>query len=179
MGLFGAGPGGTVTKGVMTSAAAQGATDVARQNEMYGKSMPFLSSLVATQPGQMSPYAKAQYGSTLRDIGRNYQNSMQEGLKAAAYRGRGGPGGAVSSLQNAALQAKQGADTEAYNRGMQTTLGAGLEGTQQMQGLQSIYDPNRAWGTATNAAQAYDQMRSAGIGRGFGLIGAGLSAIPK
>src|SRR5271157_4873484 len=94
------------------NSATQGAlggagTAVARQGEMYGPESSFIKSLMQTQPGQLSQYARAQYGSDIRQGAEQAGAAKQQGLKNIAYQGRGGPGGATSSMNNAVLQQQQ------------------------------------------------------------------------
>lgn len=131
---------------------------------------PFAASLMATKPGELSPYAKEQYGSQVRNINDTYGNNLRTGFKALAYRGMGGPTGEMASVLNTAGRNRDFATTEAYNQAMQNTYGQGLQGLNYFAGQQQLYDPNRALGTSSEAAYRRGQMGST-----MGDIGAGVS----
>lgn len=147
-------------------------TAAARQTEMYGPEASFAKSLLQTQPGQLSQYAKAQYGSDIRSQADARNRALQGGLKSIGYGGRGAPGGAVSSARNATLQQQQAGDTGAYNRAQQQTYQGGLAGAGIASGLQQIYNPVPYLNAATEAQRAQDAQRQAMIGDIVGGVGA-------
>lgn len=153
--------------------------DQALQSGYRGDADPFAKSLIATKPGELSSYAGSQYSSDKRMIDRNAEGNRQVGMRILGQRGFNGAPGATASLLNTSARDTGAAQTEAYNRAQQSTLGQGLAGINYMQGQQQIYDPNKAiqagtgaYGTGADAGFKRSQMGST-----FGDIGKGLQGI--
>jgi len=152
----------------------------------------FLTSLMPTTPGQMSPYAKAQFDSTKRNIDQTYGDASRVAEKNLAYRGMGNaPTGMLSSVLNSNARNKGAAETEAFEKGLGDTYNEGLAGANAFENRQQLYNPITANAAVSNAAATRNQMGSTlgDIGKGiatgaslFGsMTGAGFfgSALPK
>lgn len=125
----------------------------------------------------MGAAEKANYQSQLGQNQAEAQNAVKQGLASINRRGMGGPGGAVSSLQNTALQGQQGANSQAYKTGLENTQQAGFQAANAMSGLQGIYNPNQYYNTAIQGGQAQNAGESGLLGNIMKLGATGASFI--
>lgn len=125
---------------------AQQQKDLAAHNQQVqdaarNTSEPFAKSLLATKPGEMSPYAKDRYASDVRAINDAYGNARRVGLRALTLRGLNqAPTGAESSIMNTADNGAAVAETGARSDAMDRTLSGGLDALKYYQGQQSQYN---------------------------------------
>lgn len=158
-------------KQVTDQSLANSKTDQATRSAQLGAENGDLAQL-DVQPGQMSSAAQSQLGADMGRINDTYNNTNQVGLKSIAQRGMGGPSGATSSMENSLLTQRARDENAAYNNAQQTSHGDMLAAVNARQGLQNIYNPNQALGTAANSA--LDQSR---MGSTLGDIGQGLGQV--
>lgn len=131
------------------------------QSEERAKAEPFVSSLMATKPGELSPLAQAEYGSQLREIEDTYGRLMDMGLGLISRRGFGSmPGGAYASMTNSMMRDRGRAETEAYTGGQRRTYEQGLAGLGYRQGQQQVYAPSNVYAQASQSNQGRAQMGS-------------------
>ena len=116
--------------------------DTAEINTASGAITPFDLSLIPSTPGQLSPYAQAQYGSDLENIANTYGNLRQQGFKLLGASGFGNaPSGREASMVNTLLNNEGNAQTAAYRNALQNTLNEGLAGGSQLQSQEQIQNP--------------------------------------
>ena len=157
------------------------------QTNARTKGNQFADQLMAPKAGELSPYAQGQYQSDVRNIQDTYGGLTQAGLKGLSYQGmNNGPSGMEASLKNSAIRNEGAAETDAYNRALQSTLGQGLAGMGYYQGQQQIYDPTRAQQTAIQGGQARSQEGSTlgdvmsgiqGLSSAFGNVAGGVAKL--
>lgn len=155
---------------VTNQSLANAGTDNATRQAQLGAENGDLNQL-DVQPGHLSSAAESQLGADLGKINNTYTNAGQVGLKSIAQRGMGGPSGANSSLTNSLLTQQARDENTAYNNAQQTSHGDMLAAVGARQGLQNIYNPNQALGTAGQSAADQSKMGST-----LGDIGAGIGA---
>lgn len=160
-------------------ASTNSTADQATRTDARTQAAPFVSSLMATKPGQLSPYSQAEYESQKTADASSAMDSRALGAKAASLRGFGSTPGTSASIINTTNRTRDANDTTAHQAAMRDTLGQGLSGVGYLQNQQNIYDPNRALqtgvsarGTQANAAQVMNQSPTlaGSIGQGIGTL---------
>jgi len=180
---------GDKTKGVGKEQEAYGNKEQGIQDTARSKADSFYSSLmpgaVSGNPsttstggdvtmGQMSPYAAANYGSSVENIANTYNNLRQAGFRALGAKGFGNaPSGFGASMENTLNKGEAEAQTGAFRTGLNETLNEGLKGAEYFTGEQQMYNPNAAYSGAsssyTNADQLANQAWKTGIGAATGV----------
>lgn len=156
------------------------------RDQQLGKAEPFLTSLESTKPGSLSPFSQSQLDSDLRNINDTYGGLRKTGLKSIAQRGFGNaPTGMEASVINTGNENQGKEETGAYENALQKTYGEQLEAMKARMGLQSIYDPTKPAGVASDAAYRQSQMGStlgdisAGLGSAAGLASSSIGMAGK
>ncbi len=134
------------------------------QRESRGRAEPFVQSLEATAPGQLSPYSQATYASSLEDIIRTYRSLRESGLAALQRSGFArAPSGFRGSFMSTAARGEQEASGRAFRGALQDTYGQGLQALQYRSGQQQFYDPTRRIGAASDLGQRRYGMQDPSI----------------
>lgn len=122
-----------------------------------------------TVTGQMSPYAAANYGSSVENIANTYNNLRQAGFKALGAKGFGTtPSGFGASMTNTLDKGQAEATTGAFRQGLQDTLSEGMAGANYFAGEQSQYNPTSAYSGASSSFTNADQLAAQGWKNGIG-----------
>jgi len=170
---------------VTDTALANSATDTSRQGEQYGAENKDIGGLEQSGPGGLGQSSAAYLANSLADINRNYGNARQNVARVNAQRGFAGtPDAAFSSGINSANVAQAGSENKAYNDALMLQRENTLAAMNARSGLQNLYDPNRALGTASNSATAQSQMGSTlgDIGKGVATgvsLASSIAGMPK
>ncbi len=143
------------------------------QRENRARAEPFVQSLEATEPGQLSPYSQATYASSLEDIIRTYRSLRESGLAALNRSGFGrAPSGFRSSFESTAARGQQEASGRAYRGALQDTYGQGLQALRYRSSQQRFYDPTRRIAATSDLGQRRFGMEGPNL---FGDIMTGVS----
>jgi hypothetical protein len=153
----------------------------------YRKAEPQISMLEGTEPGGLSPLAKAEYESDIRNIGDVYKRQREAGFRAIGAKGFGrAPAGAESSMLATLGRGKARDLTDALARAFGRTHEQRTQALSARLGREQLYDPVRPSRAAGEAWRSHFEMRPrrlqqasqaigvAGAGMGFGTGLAGL-----
>ncbi len=143
----------------------QGIQDTAR-----AKSDALAAQYTSAKPGEMSPYAAADYGSDVENISRVYQNLRQNAYRALGGTGFGrAPSGREASMLNTLGRGQAEDLTGAYRAGLNRTEGERDKAMGYYTGEQAEYNPNAAYGGATNSYSAADAARAQSFKTGLAI----------
>lgn len=132
----------------------------------------FANNLIPDSQGHLSPYAGAQFAQEKKQIGKTYGDMSDVGLRQLGTRGLAAPGASASIINTNNRNAGE-AETNAYERAQQASLGQGLAGIGYGQTQQQIYNPNAPLSVASGAygTQGNLGVQQANQGSPLGAIG--------
>ena len=159
----------------VAEAEKEAALAAQRQAEQYRGAEDIAGQFQLTRPGELSPYAKAQYGSDLERIIRTYRNLRESGMAAARQRGLGRSPSGLASIASTSARLQGEAETEAYRRALGATEGEQWRLLGYRTGQQQFFDPAQRRGLAGGLAQTSLQMNPASDpwGKIAQMVGAG------
>lgn len=139
-------------------------------NNLGNSAQTQIGQYQSTAPGQMSPLAAADYGSSVENIGSTYQNLTQAADRQLGSRGFGNaPSGFSASVNNNIANQKGNALTGAYRSGLAETQqdrDKALSATMQEQGMNN---PNAAFSGADTSFTNADNEKAKGTQELLGL----------
>ncbi len=131
------------------------------QAEQYRGAEDIAGQFQLTRPGELSPYAKAQYGSDLERIIRTYRNLRESGMAAARQRGLGRSPSGLASIASTSARLQGEAETEAYRRALGATENEQWRLLGYRTGQQQFFDPTRRREATTGMAESSLRMNPA------------------
>lgn len=144
----------------VAEAEKEAALAAQRQTEQY-RQAEAIAKMRETTPGQLSPYAKAEYASDLERIVRTYRNLRESGMAAATQRGLGRSPSGLASIANTSTRLQGEAETDAYRRALASTGEDQWRLLGYRTGQTQFFDPAQRRGLTTGLAQTSLQMNPA------------------
>jgi|SRR5215467_12573846 len=153
--------------------------NLARQKDIYGQVSPFGRGLVNAGTAAMHGVAPDYFRLGTRNALAGAFGQERQNL--ADFLGRSGQGfGGLAAGPAAHLGSEEArAVGDAENQAILNALSMGFQGSNVLQGQQSIFDPRAFGGMAGSGFQSYTQatpMMSGGAALGQSLLGAALNA---
>lgn len=157
---------------VTNQSLANSKTDQANRAAQYNASQPEINAL-DIKPGGLSDAASAELAAAQRKIQDTYNNTRAVGLQRIAQHGMGTLTGETSSLNNSLARGQASDEVAAHEAALEQSHQDSLAALNARTGLQSIYNPNQALGTAAQSAMDQAQMGSTlgDIGKGLTTLG--------